>query len=161
MFHHPGFSSSLDHFEQEQMRLLAPIFEKAKVDVVFNGHVHKYQRSYPMTFAPMKNGTLLVGGKDNKTIRGRVVVGRWAIDKTYDGKNNTHPKGVIYVITGAGGQELYNPEQENDSDTWQKFTNKFISTVHSLTSAEVNGNKLVIRQLDINGKELDKFVVEK
>jgi hypothetical protein len=68
---------------------------------------------------------------------------------------------VIYVITGAGGQELYNPEQENDPDTWQKFTNKFISTVHSLTSVAVNGNKLVIRQIDINGKELDKFVVEK
>jgi hypothetical protein len=161
MFHHPGFSSSLDHFEQEQMRLLAPIFEKAKVDVVFNGHVHNYQRSYPMTFAPIKNGTLLVGGKDNKTVRGRVVVGKWTIDKTYDGLTNTHPKGVIYVITGAGGQELYNPEQENDPDTWQKFTNKFISTVHSLTSAAINGNKLVIRQVDINGKLLDKFVVEK
>ncbi len=161
MFHHPGFSSSLDHFEQEQMRLLAPIFEKGKVDVVFNGHVHNYQRSYPMTFAPIKNGTLLVGGKDNKTIRGRVVVGKWTIDKNFDGQTNTHPKGVIYVITGAGGQELYNPEQEKDSDTWQKFTNKFISTVHSLTSAEVNGNKLVIRQIDINGKELDKFVMEK
>jgi predicted phosphodiesterase len=161
LFHHPGFSSSYDHFEQEHMRLLAPIFEKGKVDVVFNGHVHNYQRSFPMTFAPIKNGTLLVGGKDNKTIRGRVVVGKWTLDHQYDGKTNTHPKGVIYVITGAGGQELYNPEQEKDSDSWQKYTHQFISTVHSLTSASVNGNKLVIRQLDINGKELDKFVVEK
>lgn len=161
MFHHPGFNSSLEHNEQQQMRLLAPIFEKAKVDIVFNGHVHNYQRSFPMTFAPIKKGTLIVGGKDNKTVRGRVVVGRWTLDKNYDGKTNTHPKGVIYVITGAGGQELYNPEQENDADTWQKFTNKFISTVHSLTSAEINGNKLVIRQLDINGKELDKFVLDK
>jgi predicted phosphodiesterase len=161
LFHHPGFSSAHDHFEQEHMRLLAPIFEKAKVDVVFNGHVHNYQRSFPMTFSPIKNGTLLVGGKDNKTIRGRVVVGKWTLDHNYDGKTNTHPKGVIYVITGAGGQELYNPEQENDTDSWQKYTHQFISTVHSLTSAEVNGNKLVIRQLDINGKELDKFVIEK
>lgn len=161
MFHHPGFSSSLDHFEQEHMRLLAPIFEKGKVDVVFNGHVHNYQRSYPMNFAPIKNGTLLVGGKDNKTVRGRVVVGQWTLDHHYDGKNATDPRGVIYVITGAGGQELYNPEQEKDVDSWQKYTHKFISTVHSLTSATVNGNKLVIRQLDINGKELDKFVIEK
>lgn len=161
MFHHPGFNSALEHNEQQQMRLLAPIFEKAKVDVVFNGHVHNYQRTYPMYFKPIKNGTLLVGGKDNKTVRGRVVVGKWTLDKNYDGITNTHTKGVVYVITGAGGQELYNPEQEKDPDTWQKFTNKFISTVHSLTSAEVNGNKLVIRQLDINGKELDKFVIEK
>jgi predicted phosphodiesterase len=161
MFHHPGFNSSLDHYEQQQMRLLSPIFEKAKVDIVFNGHVHNYQRTYPLTFAPMRNGTLLVGGKENKTIRGRVVVGRWTLDKNYDGITNTHPKGVVYVITGAGGQALYNPEQEKDPDSWQKFTNKFISTVHSLTSVEVNGNKLVIRQIDINGKELDKFVMEK
>jgi predicted phosphodiesterase len=161
MFHHPGFNSALEHNEQQQMRLLAPIFEKAKVDLVFNGHVHNYQRSYPMFFKPMRNGTLMVGGKENKTLRGRVVVGKWTLDKNYDGLTNTHPKGVIYVITGAGGQELYNPEQENDPDTWQKFTNKFISTVHSLTSVAVNGNKLVIRQIDINGKELDKFVVEK
>ena len=161
MFHHPGFNSSLEHNEQQQMRLLAPIFEKGKVDVVFNGHVHNYQRSFPLTFTPIRNGTLMVGGKDNKTVRGRVVVGKWTLDKTYDGITNTHPKGVIYVITGAGGQELYNPEQENDPDTWQKFTHKFISTVHTLTSAAINGNKLVIRQLDINGKEMDRFVVEK
>jgi len=56
---------------------------------------------------------------------------------------------------------LYNPEQEKDRDSWQSYTHQFIATVHSLTSAEVNGNKLVIRQLDINGKELDKFVIEK
>jgi predicted phosphodiesterase len=161
MFHHPGFNSALEHNEQQQMRLLTPIFEKAKVDVVFNGHVHNYQRSFPLNFKPIKNGTMLVGGRDNKTVRGRVVVGKWTLDRNYDGKENTHPKGVIYVITGAGGQELYNPEQEKDPDTWQKFTHKFISTVHSLTSAEVNGNKLVIRQIDINGRELDRFVVEK
>jgi predicted phosphodiesterase len=161
MFHHPGFNSSIEHFEQQQMRLLAPIFEKGKVDVVFNGHVHNYQRSFPMTFAPVKNGTLLVGGKDNKTIRGRAVVGKWTLDHNFDGKTKTNPKGVIYVVTGAGGQELYNPEQEKDADTWQKFTHKFISTVHSLTSAEVNGNKLTIRQIGIDGKELDSFIITK
>ncbi len=161
MFHHPGFNSSLEHFEQQHMRLLAPIFEKGKVDVVFNGHVHNYQRSFPMSFAPIKNGTLLVGGKDNKTIRGRVVVGKWTLDHNYDGKTKTNPKGVIYVVTGAGGQELYNPEQEKDSDTWQKYTHQFISTVHSLTSAEVNGNKLTIRQIGIDGKELDFFIITK
>jgi len=96
MFHHPGFSSSLDHFEQEQMRLLSPIFEKGKVDVVFNGHVHNYQRSFPMRFAPIKNGTLLVGGKDNKTIRGRVVVGPWKLDHAFDGKQK-HILMVLFI----------------------------------------------------------------
>ena len=161
MFHHPGFNSSREHFEQQHMRLLSPIFEAGKVDVVFNGHVHNYQRSFPMRFTPDKKGTLLVGGKDNKVIRGRVVNGSWVLDKKFDGKTNTRPQGVIYIVTGAGGQELYNPEQNDDADSWQKFTDKFKSTVHSLTLADVDGKKMVIRQITADGKELDAFTITK
>ena len=161
MFHHPGFNSSREHYEQQQMRLLSPIFEAGKVDVVFNGHAHNYQRSYPLTFTPDKKGTLLVGGKDNKIIRGRVVNGRWVLDKSFDGKSNTHAKGIIYIVTGAGGQELYNPEQEADEDSWQKFTYKFISTVHSLTVVDVNGKTATIRQISADGKEVDSFKITK
>jgi predicted phosphodiesterase len=161
IYHHPGFSSAIDHFEQQQMRLLAPVFEKGNVDIVFNGHVHNYQRSFPIRFAPDKKGTLLIGGKDNKTIRGRVVNGRWALDKKFDGKKNTKPNGVIYVITGAGGQALYNPEQETDPDSWQKFTDKFISTIHSFTLVDINGKKLKLRQVDVNGTEIDAIEITK
>jgi predicted phosphodiesterase len=161
VFHHPGFNSSIEHFEQQQMRLLAPVFEKGKVDVVFNGHVHNYQRSFPMTFAPVKQGVLLMGGKDGKTIRGRVVTGKWTLDKQFDGKKITKPNGVIYIVTGAGGQELYNPEQEKDADSWQHFTSKFISTKHSLTVAKVSGNKLVLQQKSQDGKILDALTITK
>ncbi len=161
VFHHPGFSSSREHFEQQQMRLLSPVFEAGKVDIVFNGHVHNYQRSYPMRFMPDKQGTLLVAGKENKTIRGRVVNGRWTLDKQFDGKTNTSPHGIIYVVTGAGGQELYNPEQNNDPDSWQKFTATFISSVHSLTVAEVSSKSLIISQVDTEGKTLDSFTITK
>jgi len=161
VYHHPGFSSAIDHFEQQQMRLLAPVFEKGKVDIVFNGHVHNYQRTFPMYFAPDKKGTLLVGGKDNKTIRGRVVNGRWTLDKSFDGKTNKNPKGVIYLITGAGGQELYNPEQENDPDSWQKYTDKFIAHLHSFTVVDIQGKKLTMQQLSANGNVLDSFEIDK
>jgi len=140
---------------------LAPIFEAGKVDVVFNGHVHNYQRSFPLQFAPDKKGILLFGGKDNKSVRGRLVTGTWKLDKEFDGKTNTRPKGVIYIITGAGGQELYNPEQEKDPDSWQKFTNIFKSTVHSITLASMDGNTLHIQQLTADGKELDAFTITK
>lgn len=160
-FHHPGFNSSREHYEQQHMRLLSPVFEAGKVDVVFNGHVHNYQRSFPLTFAPDKKGTLLIGGKENKTIRGRVVNGEWRLDKTFDGVKNTKPNGIIYIVTGAGGQELYNPEQNDDPDSWQKFTDKFISNTHSLTVADVEGTRLTIRQLKADGTELDKIIVTK
>ncbi len=161
MFHHPGFNSSIDHYEQQHMRLLSPVFEKAKVDIVFNGHVHNYQRTFPIRFKKEKNGTLLVGGKDSKSVRGRVVNGNWKLDKSFDGKINTTPQGVIYIITGAGGQELYNPEQTTDPDSWQKFTDKFLSLEHSFTVADVDGKTLIVRQISADGKELDSFKIVK
>ena len=160
-FHHPGFNSSREHFEQQHMRLLAPIFEAGHVDVVFNGHVHNYQRTFPMTFVPDKQGTLMVGGRDGKTVRGRVVNGRWKLDKTFDGKTNTKPNGVIYVVTGAGGQKLYNPEQHGDADSLQKFTDKFVSIVHSLTVADIDGRTITVKQVSADGKELDRFTITK
>ena len=34
------------HYEQQQMRaLIADVLEAGKVDMVFNGHVHNYQRT--------------------------------------------------------------------------------------------------------------------
>ncbi|MDB5351031.1 MAG: metallophosphoesterase [Planctomycetota bacterium] len=161
-FHHPGFNSAREHLEQQQMRALAPILEAGKVDVVFSGHVHNYQRSFPMRFKPDKDGkgTLLVG-KDSRTPRGRVINGPWTLDKSFDGRTNTTPDGVIYVVTGAGGQKLYNPEQQAQRDTWQGFTDKFFSTVHSLTVADVDGSTLTVRQVTADGKELDRFVITK
>ncbi len=161
MFHQPGFNSSREHFEQQQMRLLAPIFESGNVDVVFTGHVHNYQRSYPLTFIPDKKGTLLIGGKDNKTLRGRVVNGKWTLDKNFDGNFNKKPKGVIYVVTGAGGADLYNPEQTIDTDSWQKFTNKFFATAHSLSYIQINGNSFKLQQITTQGKVVDSFEIEK
>jgi hypothetical protein len=160
LYHHPCFNSSRAHYEQQQMRLIAPILEKGKVDIVFAGHVHNYQRTYPLTFKPDNLGTQLVAGPNNvKT--GKTVTGRWTLDKEFNGKRNTKPNGVIYITTGAGGQGLYNPEQTKDKDSWQKFTVKFESTVHSFTVMDVDGNALVLRQLDINGKEVDRVRINK
>jgi 3',5'-cyclic AMP phosphodiesterase CpdA len=160
VFHHPGFNSAREHFEQQHMRLLAPVFEAGEVDVVLNGHVHNYQRSFPMRFKPDNAGTLMVG-KDGKTPRGRVVNGRWRLDKSFDGRTDTTPEGILYVVTGAGGQHLYNPEQQDDRDSWQGFTAKFISTVHSITVVDVAPASLTFRQLAGDGKTLDQFVVTK
>jgi len=157
-FHQPGFNSAREHFEQQQMRTLAPIFEKGKVSIVFNGHVHNYQRSFPIRFQPDKNNVLLT--TQNPSLpRGRLVNGPWFLDKTFDGVNDTTPEGVIYIITGAGGQDLYNPEQQDQPDTWQRFTDKFVSKVHSLTTVEVEGKTLKVKQLTAEGTELDRFTI--
>ena len=160
LYHHPCFNSSRAHYEQQQMRLIAPILEKGKVDIVFAGHVHNYQRTYPMVFKPDNMGNQLVAGANNiKT--GKTVNGRWTLDKKFNGKRNTKPTGVIYITTGAGGQGLYNPEQTKDKESWQKFTVKFESRVHSFTIMDVNGNTLMLRQVDINGKRVDTIKITK
>ena len=160
LYHHPCFNSSRAHYEQQQMRLISPILEKGRVDIVFAGHVHNYQRTYPLTFKPDNLGNQLVAGANNiKT--GKMVNGRWTLDKNFNGKRNTKPNGIIYITTGAGGQGLYNPEQQKDTDSWQKFTTKFVSTVHSFTIMDVNRNELILRQVDINGKEVDRIKITK
>ena len=160
LYHHPCFNSSRAHYEQQQMRLIAPILEQGKVDIVFAGHVHNYQRTYPLTFKPDNLGNQLVAGANNIRI-GKTVNGRWTLDKTFNGKRNTKPNGIIYITTGAGGQGLYNPEQTKDKDSWQKFTVKFESRVHSFTIMDVNGSELILRQLDINGKSRDVIKITK
>jgi hypothetical protein len=161
-FHQPGFHSSKTHFNEQYMRILSPIFEAGKVDLVFNGHVHNYQRTYPMTFVPdAENGAKPTVDKDGKLVKSRLVGGKWTLDKTFNGDTDTTPEGVIYVVTGAGGQHLYNPEQQDDPASWQEFTHKHISKVFSLTVATVEGPKLTISQVTPEGEEVDHFVVTK
>ncbi|MBI1787937.1 MAG: metallophosphoesterase [Acidobacteria bacterium] len=147
-FHHPGMSSSKTHFADQQMRLLSDLFEKAEVDLVFAGHVHNYQRSYPLYFSPAKGSGP----------RGRVE-GDWRVDKEYDGVTRTKPKGPIYIVSGSGGAQLYDPDQQDNPASWQPFTVKFISQLHSLTQVDVDAERLTVRQIDLNGREVDRFVV--
>jgi hypothetical protein len=161
-FHQPGFNSSKEHFGEQYMRILAPIFEAGKVDLVFNGHVHNYQRTYPMTFAPApEHGARPTMGPDGKLSKARRVDGKWTLDKTFNGKSDTTPEGVIYIVTGAGGQRLYNPEQQDDPASWQEFTFKHISKDHTLTVVEIDGPTLALRQLTVEGYEVDSFAITK
>ena len=130
--------------------LLAPLFEQGGVSIVFAGHVHNYQRSHPLTFVP---------SADPDT-RGRVA-GDWTLDRAYDGRERTRPEGILYLVTGAGGARLYNPEQQDDPASWQPFTKVFVSKVHSFTTVDVEGPRLTVRQVSAEGAELDRFLVTK
>ena len=154
-FHHPPFNSSRAHFGDQRMRLLVDVLEAGRVDVVWTGHVHNYQRTYPMTFQVDRS-------PDGRPVRrGDRVPGRWTLDTDYDGRDRTRPRGVIYVITGGGGADLYYPYQQDDPASWQPYTFKMIARVHSLTVADVDGPRLTVRQLAADGREVDRFVVTK
>jgi hypothetical protein len=108
-----------------------------------------------------ENGAKPNKGPDGKLSKKRHVDGKWTLDKSYDGKDDTTPEGVIYIVTGAGGQHLYDPDQQDKPETWQEFTVRHISKVHSLTAAEVDGKTLTVRQLTAEGEEVDRFVITK
>ncbi len=153
--HQPGFQSAKAHADEQNMRVMADIFEAQKVDVVFCGHVHNYQRSYPLHFFIDRQA-------DGKPIHQKELVpGHWTLDRSFDGVTRTRPDGVIYIVTGGGGASLYNPEQQDDPSSWHDFTAKFISKVHSLTVAEIDGPTLRVRQLSLDGTELDRFLIHK
>jgi 3',5'-cyclic AMP phosphodiesterase CpdA len=150
-FHHPGFNSAKAHFNEQGMRRLSEVFEAGGVDIVFNGHVHNYQRSFPMRFK--------ASPPDPDATAKSLVAGEWTLDKKYDGAARTKPDGVLYLVTGAGGARVYNPEQQALPATWQPFTDKFVSVLNSFTVVDAEGEKLTIRQISKDGKELDRFVV--
>jgi acid phosphatase type 7 len=168
MFHQPSFNSSRAHFGEEQMRLLSDVFEAGGVDLVLSGHVHNYQRSYPLTFLPRLAGDPKIG--DDGVLHAPdwyikhyvpyTIDGRFTIDHQFDGVRRTVPKGIIYIVTGAGAG-LYDPPQTGERASWQPFTERLIADRLSLSVIDVKGRTLTFRQLDEQGAELDHFVMTK
>ncbi len=152
-FHHPGFNSSRAHSEEQQMRLLADVFEAGGVSIAFSGHVHNYQRTYPLKFAARTYPDGHAPEPDHP------VEGKITIDRAYDDSPRTRPNGVIYLVTGGGGAELYDKSQTDAVSTWEPFTTKFIANVHSLTVVNVTPDVAIVHQLDSDGRVLDHFTV--
>ncbi|MDZ4715604.1 MAG: metallophosphoesterase family protein [Cytophagales bacterium] len=165
VFHHPGFNSSIAHYDYQRMRLLAPKLEAMGIDMVLSGHVHNYQRTVPLKFEPKTNRT---GERYIISAEGRVD-GKFTLDHKFDGITDTTPDGIIYIVTGAGGAGLYdqpisgNPElwKHESEENWVPFTVKLISDIHSFTMIETDGKKLTLKQLDMEGTVIDQIIVTK
>lgn len=148
--HHPLFQSSRSHMDDQWMRPISPLLEQYGVDLVLAGHVHNYQRTAPLRFRPTKVGP-----------RSRPVEGTFTVDEAFDGKTATRARGVIHIVTGAGGAELYDPWQTEVRASWQPWTRAFISDRHSFTVLDVAGRALKVRQVDAEGRELDRITLTK
>jgi predicted phosphodiesterase len=128
--HVPMFEITPQHYGEQKLRRFAPIFEANGVDVVFAGHVHNYQRSKPLTFAPTPGAAPLKAGvplelpkekdkeadkapkdehepKDAHKENPNYVNGVFTIDEKFDGEKNTKAHGILYIVSGGGGATLY------------------------------------------------------
>jgi hypothetical protein len=123
-FHSPPFVSS-SHLPREDIKSTwSPLFDQYGVDLVFNGHCHLYERSYP------------VSAEDDVINTGN--------------PHYTDPAYPIYIVTGAagmGGPIDHGVERINDYMVFQNYTwhftdvsiqNDYISNTTTL-SARVIG----------------------
>jgi predicted phosphodiesterase len=175
--HMPPFHINPDHYAAQRQRRLAPLFEAQGVDVVFSGHVHNYQRSKPLRFAP---AAVQPAAKPEPATKSddaasiprtppSYVNGAFAFDENYDGVTQTRPKGVIYVVEGGGGAGLYKGSLEKllaklpngGRDNFAPFNAKYHDKTHSFALIELTPRRFELRALDDDGVEIDRFAIEK
>ena len=163
VFHHPAFNVGHDHYTAQHMRVLSPLFEKHGVDVCLHGHEHTYQRTRPIKFAPGDTS-----GASNVNGKNRLVPGTFTIDRKFDGHTATKPDGILYIVTGAGGNHLYDPESNNNPAQWlhpednnADYVSRFISDRHSLTVFDMDKSALTMTQIDEWGNTVDRIRITK
>jgi hypothetical protein len=87
-FHQPIYNSGGGHAPLAALRdAYHPLFDQYRVDLVFQGHNHNYERSYPIKFNPSNHAAPTV--------------------TTSEKTNYSDPSGEIYVVAGTGGATPY------------------------------------------------------
>jgi 3',5'-cyclic AMP phosphodiesterase CpdA len=81
LLHHPLWSSSSHGSSPALQASLSPVLEAHEVDVVFSGHDHDYERTFPLVGPTPANA-----GQE---------------------PDYASPPGPVYVVTGGGGKGLY------------------------------------------------------
>ena len=139
--HYPFYSSPNTCGEsdcagnKESRDIFHPLFDKYGVDLVLQGHVHNYQRSYPLKF--------------NQESSPEPIVTSTA--KT-DYKN---PNGVIFAIVGTGGVNLHGLSGSAPFMAYQQDSKFGILDMH------VSDNQLDAKFVSNNGATLDHFSISK
>jgi acid phosphatase type 7 len=155
VLHQPPFTSNVGHQREQQMRFLADIFERNGVSIVFCGHAHSYERSFPLKF--VSEG----GIAPSAQLPGGYVPGSIVCDRSFDGAVSTKPTGVVYIVTGAGGAKLDSKNLQANPDLWQPFTAKLIGDRHTFTVVDFSPEKISVEQQDAEGAVLDSFVLSR
>jgi hypothetical protein len=112
-----------------------PLFDKYGVDFVLEGHVHNYQRSYPIKYNQQDPPKPLV---------------------TSSSKNSyNNPDGEIYAIVGTGGVNLHGLSGKSAFMASQQDS-KF-----GVLDFSFNGDRLDAKYISNDGKIMDQFSITK
>ncbi|MGZ5471949.1 MAG: metallophosphoesterase, partial [Nitrososphaeraceae archaeon] len=94
MFHKPMYSSISKQLEEYIIRdKYQEIFDKYKVDLVIQGHNHIYSRTLPLSFNKQQISEPILDQTNNANSNNNTTF--------------TNPNGIIFLVVGTGGNELY------------------------------------------------------
>jgi hypothetical protein len=178
VFHYPvytvqGFHGTYSDDEGSRMRPIYPILQHFGVALVLSGHLHNYQRCRPFGFnpgAPVKTVNVSVftpipPPAPPPTVPFHTFDNAAIIeDATFTGAAaaNNQTNGIISIVTGAGGAHFHGAPGHMRGPGILPTPVRFVTNpVHSFSLLEFNGNRLLFRQIDSNGNEVDRFVLVK
>jgi hypothetical protein len=138
------------------MGLVWPLLEQYRVDIAFTGHIHTYVRTRPIRFTPRADA---VAALDPVTRQGELK-GALAWDRRFNGRDRTRARGVIHIVTGAGGAPLH-LKGKAALFTLKPYVARTDLEQNSFSLLEINGRKLIFRQITAQGEELDRFILTK
>ena len=98
-WHHPPYSKGSHDSDTEKLMVdireqLLPVLEEFKVDLVFCGHSHVYERTQPI------KGHF---GSDDSFDAAKHIISGATPDKPNDYKPGPAGQGMIYIVAGSGG----------------------------------------------------------
>lgn len=143
-FHQAMYTSKSNHEGLESFRdTYHGVFEKFGVDLVLQGHLHNYQRTYPLLYNDENPA--------NPTIIQAAVLGEGSGEDLY-----VDSQGTIFAIVGTGGKDFH---QLND----QSYFNAKQFEEYGFLEIKVvdNGNRLDAKFYGNDGEIKDKFSIEK
>lgn len=151
-WHHPPYSKGSHDSDTEKLMVdirqqVLPILEQYKVDIVFGGHSHVYERTHPI-----KGHFGLNDSFDPK----KHVVSAASPAKPNEYNVGRNGQGVIYIVAGSGGQ--LGGEMPGYPLRSAVYSN---NTEGGSMLIDVQNNRLEARMIGTTGNVLDRFMIEK
>jgi acid phosphatase type 7 len=172
VFHHPPFTSDSEYAKQDLWRAwtnshIVPLVHEYKIDLVLSGHIHNYQRTYPVGISEFALETNLAPRKNIKKSKEKFFKKYLEKKKNLELMNyvplisssetNIYNKGdgVIYSIIGSSGAAF--KSLENDGELF------YVSRLEEAGAGllKINPDKLTYDFVGREGQSLDKFVISR
>jgi hypothetical protein len=128
-----------------------PLFDKYRVDLVVEGDIHDYQRSYPLKFNPENAKQPIITTATNTTTAAATTT------SSNSSSSYTDPEGEIYLVVGTGGHGLYGLR----SKPYFNVVEMDDTYGYLDLSMTENGHKLVGRFYSNDGTVRDTFSIIK